>query len=463
MVPEETQTLEFKRLNGRKVVGKILETIVAMSNTDGGLIIIGIDDPEKTKLNGVDRVFGIEENEELFDEVIHGASKIIPPIGAISPEIISVNNGKRIAVIKVLKSTQNLLSINNEVFIRLHKSNKKLTPAEIIKFSYAKGFEKADQELVSVDFDLIDTELFSVYKKQRGINGDSCKEILYKIGLARKDDYGVLKPTRASVLLFSDFPSELMPETKASIRVYQYQGTLENFKSVPNLVSLPKTIGGPLVKQIEEAQKYVLDKIENGIEMHKGFITKYKLPRRAVEEAITNAVIHRDYHLKRDIEITIFEDRVEILSPGLFPANITKFNIGKVRSEGDRNGLILKHLREFPSPPNLDRNEGVQAMRDTMAEKNLIPPIFLTYPLIEDSVKVYLFNEERESEWEKVSRYLEENRIIDNKTARSITGVQQIDKMSKLLKKWTLQGLLEKIDNPAPRYVKYRLSSEESI
>ena len=59
-IPTETQTIEFKRLKGDAVVAKIIRTIVAFANTDGGSIIIGIDDPEKTTKSGLDRVYGIE-------------------------------------------------------------------------------------------------------------------------------------------------------------------------------------------------------------------------------------------------------------------------------------------------------------------------------------------------------------------------------------------------------------------
>ena len=74
----------------------------------------------------------------------------------------------------------------------------------------------------------------------------------------------------------------------------------------------------------------------------------------------------------------------------------------------------MKHLREFPTPPNLDRNEGIQAMRHEMDSHNLYPPIFITYPVYEDSVNVILLNELRPSEWEKVRQYLESNKYIDS-------------------------------------------------
>jgi predicted HTH transcriptional regulator len=73
---EETQTIEFKRLSGDKVVKKIIQTIVAMANTDGGTVVFGVDDPEKTELKGTDRIFGIEENKELYDEIFQEIKRI---------------------------------------------------------------------------------------------------------------------------------------------------------------------------------------------------------------------------------------------------------------------------------------------------------------------------------------------------------------------------------------------------
>jgi ATP-dependent DNA helicase RecG len=188
-------------------------------------------------------------------------------------------------------------------------------------------------------------------------------------------------------------------------------------------------------------------------------------PERAIKEAITNAVIHRDYHIKRDIEIRVFEDRIEFLSPGLFPYNITKTNIGLVRSDGHRNDLLVKHLREFPEPPNLDLNEGVRAMRSEMGRQNLYPPIFVTYPVYDDSVMVILFNESQPTEWEKVRQFLEQNKYINNKTAREITGIVQTYKMSRFFNKWVKKGLLLKIEAESknPRDTRYKLANSEDL
>ena len=76
-----------------------------------------------------------------------------------------------------------------------------------------------------------------------------------------------------------------------------------------------------------------------------------------VKEAIVNAVIHRDYRLNRDIFIRIFDDRIEVESPGVFPGSITPANIGRAGSK-PRNPLIAQNLREFTVAPNIDAGEG---------------------------------------------------------------------------------------------------------
>ena len=458
-IPAEDRTTEFKRVGKDFKVNKVIESIVAMANTDGGIIILGVDDPQKSKLKGIDRVFGIEENLEKYDEIGRKIRRITPPIPSIwLPIQLKTPNNKTIAIFTIPKAIQNFHSIDNHVFVRLEKGNKILTPHEIIKFSYAKGFQRADKELVDVDFELIKTDYYERWRVNRKIENIDFKEILFHTGLARKDKTNTLKPTRAAVLLFALHPNDLL-DTKCTIRIFQYEGTIERIKETLNLIGTPVTIEGSIIKQIKDAHKYVLTLLRAGMRIpSSGFVTTYRIPERAVKEAITNAVIHRDYYIKRDIEVRIFEDRIEVESPGLFPYNITPFNIGYVRAEGYRNDLIVKHLREFPEPPNLDRNEGVRAMRKEMDRSNLYPPIFLTYPYLNDSVKVVLFNTIRATEWDKVSSYLtNKEKYVTNEIVRKIINNPDTSKVSRLLKKWVQQGLLIKIYTGAKKTVKYRL------
>lgn len=455
-IPEETQTVEFKRISGDAVVSKIVKTAVAFTNTDGGRIIIGIDDPEKTKKRGIDRVYGLEENLENYDEVFREFARITP---AVRVDKIELNTDKgTVAILTILKSSQSLHSIDGKIYVRLKKSNRQLTPQECIKMSYARGFTKADREVVEVDFALLETGEYEEWRRSRGIDG-RIQEVLYKTGLARNENRKLL-PTRAAVLLFAEFPTDLM-DTKSAIKIMKYTGTKEKIGNTPNMIGVPKIINGPINQQIKQTQEYVLLMLSQGLQIHSGFYTKYSIPERAIKEAIVNAVIHRDYFIKRDIEIKIFEDRIEIVSPGLFPYNITKSNIGLVRADGYRNDLLVKHLREFPSPPNLDQNEGVIAMRNEMKKEKLYPPIFATYPDLADSVKVTLLNEHVPSEWEKVKEYLQQNPYINNSVARELTNTEQVHTMSRMLSKWTEQGLLIRTEEGGSKNAKYRLASKD--
>lgn len=464
-IPFETRTLEFKRLGSRnETIDRTLQSIVAMANTDGGIIVLGIDDPQKSNKKGMDRIYGIEENLELYDELGQNIKKISPPISSIWPlDLIEVPNKKvRIGWLIIPKVVDNFRSIENHVYVRQERGNKRLSPQEIVHFAYVKGFERADTELVSVDFDLLKTNYYEAWRKKRGIEEDVISVILEKTGLARRNNNGVLLPTRAALLLFAEYPNDLM-DTKCTIRIFQYEGNLETIKETLNIIGAPKTINGPIIKQIKDAHEYVLTLLRTGVRVPSGFVTQYQIPERAVKEAITNAVIHRDYHTKKDIEIRIFEDRVEIESPGLLPFNITPSNIGTVRAHGYRNDLIVKHLREFPDPPNLDQNEGIRAMRQTMSTANLYPPIFLTYPILQDSLKVVLFNERAPTEWDKVSHYLGGNKYINNQRARGILGIADTSKVSRLFNRWVRQGLLTKIvpTSRAKRSVVYRLPATD--
>ncbi|TSC56742.1 MAG: Uncharacterized protein G01um101418_598 [Parcubacteria group bacterium Gr01-1014_18] len=462
-IPSETRTIEFKRMGSRhESIEKVLESIVAMANTDGGILFLGIDDPEKTKLNGFDRIFGIEENLEFYDELGQNVKKISPPIPSIwPPELMRVVEKKvRIAQLIVPKVVDGFRAVENHVFIRGEKGNRRLSPQEIVHFAYIKGFEHADTEPVDVSLRLLQTQYYESWRKKRGIPEDKIEIILEKTGLANLGNKGEYRPKRAAVLLFADYPNDLM-DTKCSIRIFQYSGKIEMIRETLNLIGTPKIFNGPIIKQIIEVHEYVLNLLRNGIKIPSGFVTQYQIPERAIKEAITNAVIHRDYHTKRDIEIKIFEDRVEIDSPGLLPFNITPSNIGVARATGYRNDLLVKHLREFPDPPNLDQSEGVRAMRQTMNAVGLYPPVFLTYPVLQDSLRVILLNEKAPGEWDKVFNYLTQNKYINNKEARSVLGIESEVKMSKLFNRWVKKNLLTKIvpRSKSKRNIRYRLPS----
>lgn len=186
-IPSESRTLEFKRLGSRNEgVDRTLQSIVAMANTDGGVIIFGIEDPQKITLKGLDRVFGIEENLELFDEIGRAVKKISPPLPGIwPPDLLDIaDKNVRVGLLSIPKVGDGFRSIESHVYIRQEKGNKRLSPQEIVHLAYVKGFERADKELVKVDFTLLKTLLYESWRRKRGIAEDSIETVLEKTRLA---------------------------------------------------------------------------------------------------------------------------------------------------------------------------------------------------------------------------------------------------------------------------------------
>jgi ATP-dependent DNA helicase RecG len=458
----ESQTFETKRVGDNR---KKIETIVAFANTEGGFLVLGIEDEEKA--TGRARVYGIQENPESVDELrrllLH---RVTPPLAAseTTPPIFieigcTLRDGTRgsIVIVKVEKSTGVHSIVEGGTFIRLAKSNRQISAPEITQLSMQRGTTSIINGLVDVPFDLLDTSYWREYAGQQRLTRP-LPDAMRHLGSAREDPGGALCPTRAAVLLFAEEPSGLL-DSKCTIRLFHYQGETVEHRADTNLVRPPKTIGGPIIVQIRDALKAVLDELASGVQMGPlGFEIAQRYPVRVIREAITNAVIHRDYRLSADIHIRIFANRIEVESPGLLPGGVTVVNLGMVGSK-PRNRSVVDHLREFPTPPNLDAGEGVRMMRETMARADLYPPLFLTAPdLPREAVVVYLLNEARPSTWDQVEGYLEKYGEIGNAEVRVLLRTDDPVRASKLLKSWVDLGLLV-IANPqaAKQRRRYRL------
>lgn len=212
---------------------------------------------------------------------------------------------------------------------------------------------------------------------------------------------------------------------------------------------------GPLVDQIDATVNLVMDILADGV-VHSGsgFKTLHAYPERVVKEAIVNAIIHRDYRLNRDIFIRIFDDRIEVESPGVFPGNITPSNIAKMGTKA-RNPLLSSNLREFPVAPNFDAGEGVKMMFSIMAQAELYPPQYRqNTDVAVESVTVTLFNAKRPTAWDEVSDWLDRHGSITNADVVRISKLDTL-KASKLLTSWRDQGLLVSVPGRGKRNMAY--------
>lgn len=310
-------------------------------------------------------------------------------------------------------------------------------------------------EPVAVALELLETGVWRRFVAARGLVGIIRRAVAAdwpgsKVGKE-------IQPTCAAVLLFADEPGSLLAayDTRADIRLMVFEGKTPLHGATPNLKKSAKTIRGPLIDQIDLAVKAVLDELAQGLTLSgSGFKTRHVYPERVVKEAIVNAVIHRDYRLNRDIFVRIFDDRIEVESPGAFPGSITPANISRAGSKA-RNPLIAQNLREFPVAPNIDAGEGVKMMFAEMSAAKLYPPQYTQNTDAEvETVTVTLLNLERPSVWDEVSDWIDRNGSIANAELCKIGGEKTL-KASKMLGAWVEQGLLEPLPDRGKRNMAY--------
>lgn len=178
------------------------------------------------------------------------------------------------------------------------------------------------------------------------------------------------RPTVAGVLLFAEEPQAIL-QKHCGIKVCRYK-TKKSEGTRADLDGNPITIEGHLYRQIQETVKCTLTITQSALKTAESEPDK-NFPQESIHEIVTNAILHRDYSIKDDIHIRVFDDRVEVQSPGKLPAHITVENILQERYA--RNGTIVRVLNKFPNPPNKDIGEGLKTAFAKMSELGLKEPV----------------------------------------------------------------------------------------
>lgn len=442
---KEWQKFDCKRALAKP--GRLLETIISFANADGGILAIGLEDPAKA--SGEARLIGIDEKPEHVAELLHLIkTDISPALGDLRHFEISVTNvlGKpdNLYIFNIYKSNDVHSLRSGDTFVRRGDKTVKIGSVEITRLKYEKGSIKFEDELSGIsDLECLDQGLLESFRKDIGSVETNVWQFLKDNGLAAGKN-GNRQLVKGALLLFAKNPAVVLKK-KCSIKISHYHGTEPSFTGEPNFVERPFTIEGPLFYQIQEAVKYFDDIVKSSPPKLKGasFFPSFMIPSWVFQEAVANAVIHRNYAVEDDIQVRFFSNKVEIESPGTYPGHITVANIRKERFA--RNPVILRVLNRFANPPNLDIGEGVNRMFEMMREANLYEPLYVPAENRPHSVLVFLWNMQKIEYWDVVSEYLDKKGSIKNVQARKITGISDTLKMSRLLKEWVDKKLIEKI------------------
>lgn len=253
--------------------------------------------------------------------------------------------------------------------------------------------------------------------------------------------------TVAGAILFSDEPQIVLP--KAAIKIARYKTSDEPTRAT--LEGQPITIDGCAVDQITSAVDKIVEIVERIPVMKETGLKAVLYPRNAIHEIITNAVIHRDYSVNDDVHVRVFDNRIEIFSPGPLPAHVTVANILAERFA--RNQKIVRLANKFPNAPNKDIGEGLNAAFEAMRELQLKEPIVSQ---INNGVLVTLRHEKLAEPEQAIIAFLRDHEEINNSKARAVTFIGSENKVKNIFRKMMAAEIIEKIPDRSQAKTGYR-------
>jgi len=362
----EGQNLDFK--DGRIHPRSLAELLAAFAAADGGVVLIGVADDGS--------IPGVSNFEQVRDNLIYeaaGRNHCEPQIQPIDVEKIETADGKIVVAVTVPADFETLHSVAGKFFLRVGSRNEPLTPRELRRLMFSRGevsFEILLNEKASLKD--IDNTLVSQFieqrQKSRRLLGISNEDLLVNIGcLAKKDNQ--YSPTNAGVLLFCREPQQFIRQSE--VICVRFKG-----KDVVEYIDR-KDLHGPLQKIVEDAETFIQKHMKVGGKII-GFrrIDYPEYPIEAVREIILNAIIHRDWSLTgQHIRIFMFDDRVEVHSPGKLMPGITVEQLRQGESHSVlRNPVVVEVFKDLGFIEKL--GSGIPRVLRLLREHGLEKPEF---------------------------------------------------------------------------------------
>jgi len=326
----ESETTEFK--TSLAEWRDVIETISAFSNRNGGIVFIGVADD--CGIIGVD--IGKNTIEKLANQIKQNTDPVIHP--SIRVEEIDGKEGKQVIVVDVEESKQKPILAFGRAVIRVGKSNQKLGYEGIRNLALQTSKVYWDERICAgagledIDEDKVRRFLRRA-KYERRLELDP--ETPFREALEKLESLREGKPTNAAILLFGKNPQRffIQSETRCA-----------RFKGIKPLEFIDlKVFGGNIIDQREDAVEFVKEHIKLhakivGLER----IETWEYPIDAIRESITNAICHRDYEISANVQVRIFDDRIEIWGCGHLPEPLTVEDLKQRHMSILRNPLVGK-------------------------------------------------------------------------------------------------------------------------
>lgn len=419
----------FNDFKAKDISGKkFSKCISAFANASGGDIYLGIREENDTKIKHWEG-FECIEDANAFIQVIES----LPTIETYYDLDFLQHPVLQTYVLKVtvFKTKSIVLTTDDKIYVRKGAQSLLIdTPEKKRRLELDKGITSYENEPVG-DSEITDATESDIYAFFSGaiIPEVEPRKWLKKQRLVYGDKLSV-----AGELLFSDEPQICLPK-RSSIKVFRYKTSSDADRDT--LAGQPATIEGCAYKQIFDAVAKTKEIIESIKRVGSEF-ESIAYPEETLHEIITNAVLHRDYSIPTDIQIRIFDNRVEVESPGKLPGHVTTDNI--LNSQAARNPKMVRLINKFPDAPNKDVGEGLNTAFEAMTKLRLKVPVIEE---LDNSVLVTIKHEKLASPEELVIGYLITHDTIKNSTGRAVTGIKSENTMKNVFYRLRDRGFIE--------------------
>lgn len=420
---------------------KLTRSLSAFANADGGELMVGIAEPTK----GVFEWSGFANPEDANGHIQH-LEDHFPYSGDFGYEFLGCDGFDGVVLHITVTKTRDLRKASDgKYYLRRGAQNLPITdPERLNLLRRAKGLITQEDETVGADLDEI-TNSLAILEFMLDVIPESEPEVWLRKQRLIVDD----RPTVAGCLLFTDEPQVYLP--KAAVKIYRYGSTADE-GTRETLAFDPIPIEGNLYRQIADAVEKTVELTEMVPKMTGSGLVGIAYPREALHEVITNALLHRDYAHIDDVHIRIFDNRIEVESPGRLPAHITPRNI--LHERFARNPTMVRLINKFPNPPNKDVGEGLNTAFAAMRRLRLRTPEIIE---LDNSVLVLIRHESLASPEQQIVDYLKSHETIRNSEARELTDVPGDQTMRKVLRGLEQAGEIERVPGTSKGTTRYRL------
>jgi len=428
---EESHFLDLKSLD--IAPAKLTRTISALANASGGELYVGIDEEiagveKKRSWRGFSDMEAANAHLQVFDRLFplgqyYSYVFLASPIGPGLVLQVSVNKTREIT-----------RASNGVAYLRRGAQNIPVTSQEALaRLRLDKGISSFEAETVDVSARTVTNSVPILEFLVNVIPTAEPEAWLQKQQLLRGE-----KPTVAAILLFAEEPQAILPK-RSGVKIYRYQ-TSATEGGRETLAFDPMTVEGHLYDQIKNAVTKTTELVEGIQKLGPRGLEAITYPPETLHEIVTNALLHRDYSIPVDVHIRIFDNRIEVESPGKLPGHVTTANI--LQEQFARNGTLVRVINKFPNPPNKDVGEGLNTAFAAMSRLRLKPP---TIEERENSVIVRIRHEPLASPEEAVMEYLNSHPEIVNRVGREITGITSENSMKNVFYRLRDRGLIEPV------------------